>query len=219
MSEISNSCRSDCQSSEFSQTPTPESDFGWEITNSEFDQKLAKQRIGLIQIVNQQINLSLILAKYQVNLEPILGNDGWTQQCCCPFPDHPERTPSFYFNSEKGLFNCFGCHRGGKAVEFIAAYEGIGRYAAAEKLSSGLNLQEIQIKIQDKRVEILQEKLLELANLSRSIYQSNNLKSDSLEKIFEVLDFHLREFEYTNHESYTSFISVLEILHNKLMEI
>lgn len=41
----------------------------------------------------------------------------------CPF--HPEKTPSFSVNEEKGLFHCFGCGNGGDVVSFIQQIEGV----------------------------------------------------------------------------------------------
>lgn len=34
----------------------------------------------------------------------------------CPFPDHDDGTPSFSYNLDKKLFNCFGCDRGGDII-------------------------------------------------------------------------------------------------------
>ncbi len=35
----------------------------------------------------------------------------------CPLPGHEDRSPSFAVNSEKNLFWCFGCLRGGDVIE------------------------------------------------------------------------------------------------------
>lgn len=39
----------------------------------------------------------------------------------CPF--HDERTPSFYVTPAKGIFKCFGCGKGGDAIQFLMEYE------------------------------------------------------------------------------------------------
>lgn len=56
----------------------------------------------------------------------------------CPLPDHTEKTPSFSVNSEKNVFWCFGCLRGGDVVElarFAWGYErGEVTMAAADLL-------------------------------------------------------------------------------------
>ena len=41
----------------------------------------------------------------------------------CPF--HNEKTPSFSVAPEKGIYYCFGCHKGGGAVNFVMEIEGL----------------------------------------------------------------------------------------------
>ena len=51
----------------------------------------------------------------------------------CPF--HNEKTPSFSVSSEKGLFYCFGCHKGGTIFQFIMDMEHLSFVEAVEKLA------------------------------------------------------------------------------------
>ena len=36
----------------------------------------------------------------------------------CPFPDHPDRNPSFSFNTLSTKYYCFGCSVSGNAITF-----------------------------------------------------------------------------------------------------
>ena len=40
---------------------------------------------------------------------------------CCPF--HNEKTPSFSVDTETQLYYCFGCHKGGTAIQFVMDME------------------------------------------------------------------------------------------------
>ncbi len=42
----------------------------------------------------------------------------------CPFPDHKEKTPSFFIDENLGLFHCFGCGRGGDIFKFYSLMVG-----------------------------------------------------------------------------------------------
>jgi hypothetical protein len=42
---------------------------------------------------------------------------GKTIRALCPF--HEEKTPSFHIYSEQNRFKCFGCGRGGDAINFV----------------------------------------------------------------------------------------------------
>ena len=39
----------------------------------------------------------------------------------CPF--HNEKTPSFTVSPAKGFYHCFGCGKGGSAIDFIMQHE------------------------------------------------------------------------------------------------
>ena len=41
----------------------------------------------------------------------------------CPF--HSEKTGSFSVAPDKGIYYCFGCHKGGGAINFIMEIEGL----------------------------------------------------------------------------------------------
>ena len=51
----------------------------------------------------------------------------------CPF--HGEKTASFSVTPDKGMFYCFGCHKGGSAIQFISEIEGLSYPDAVRNLA------------------------------------------------------------------------------------
>lgn len=93
----------------------------------------------LIQKVNSLMHLQSVFEQYNLVLEQIYSQTGWTRRCVCPFPDHKDASPSFGYNSLEDRFNCFGCGRNGKAVEFIAYMEDRSKLSVAKEIISGLS--------------------------------------------------------------------------------
>jgi len=67
-----------------------------------------------------------------------LKKAGINYKACCPF--HNEKTASFSVNQAKGIFKCFGCDKGGNAIEFIKEYENVEFKEAVEIGAKLLNL-------------------------------------------------------------------------------
>lgn len=63
----------------------------------------------------------------------------------CPF--HNEKTPSFTVSPAKGIFKCFGCGKGGNAVNFIMEHEHLSYPEALRYLAKKYN-----IEIEEKEV-------------------------------------------------------------------
>ena len=57
----------------------------------------------------------------------------------CPF--HSEKNPSFYVNPEKGIYYCFGCQKGGNAVNFLMEYEKLDFPDAIRRLAKNLGIE------------------------------------------------------------------------------
>jgi len=49
---------------------------------------------------------------------------GATYKGLCPF--HPEKTPSFHVNRDRGFFHCFGCGAGGDVFKFVELRDRVG---------------------------------------------------------------------------------------------
>lgn len=56
-------------------------------------------------------------------------------------PMHAEKTPSFSVNPSKRMYYCFGCHRGGNAINFLAEVAGLTKREAIERLAAETGVQ------------------------------------------------------------------------------
>ena len=57
----------------------------------------------------------------------------------CPF--HGEKTASFSVAPEKGIYYCFGCHKGGGSINFIMEVEGLSYPDAVRHLAKRVNME------------------------------------------------------------------------------
>lgn len=97
------------------------------------------EKVKLIKLANTKIRLLDVLTNYGFKIEKNYQKIAWSQNIKCPFPSHKggnERTPSFGYSYPKDIFYCFGCHKAGKAVEFISLYEEVPRIVVAENILS-----------------------------------------------------------------------------------
>ena len=70
-----------------------------------------------------------------------LKKTGRTLTGLCPF--HAEKTPSFTVTPDKGMFYCFGCHKGGDVFNFVMEMEKLTFPEAIQFLAqkAGINLE------------------------------------------------------------------------------
>ncbi|HPV57730.1 MAG TPA: CHC2 zinc finger domain-containing protein, partial [Tenuifilaceae bacterium] len=69
----------------------------------------------------------------------------------CPF--HNEKTPSFTVSPSKGIFKCFGCGKGGNAVNFIMEHEHLGYVDALKFLAKKYNIEVIEKEATPEEIE------------------------------------------------------------------
>jgi len=67
-----------------------------------------------------------------------LKRSGRSMTACCPF--HQEKTPSFHVSAERQTFKCFGCGKGGNAIDFVIEKEGVDFKAALRHLADKLGI-------------------------------------------------------------------------------
>jgi DNA primase len=83
-----------------------------------------KRRTDIVDVVGRYVQLKKLGRNYRG---------------LCPF--HSEKNPSFYVNPEKGIYYCFGCKKGGNAVNFLMEYEKIDFPDAIKRLAKNLGIE------------------------------------------------------------------------------
>jgi DNA primase len=96
---------------------------------------LASYSQDFIEKVRDASNLVDIIAQY-TELKP----SGHQFMGRCPFPDHPEKTPSFSVSEPKQVYHCFGCKKSGNIFTFLESYSGMTFPDAVEYLARRANI-------------------------------------------------------------------------------
>ena len=87
-----------------------------------------------IEEIKRQTDIVDVIGKY-IQLRKM----GKNFRGLCPF--HSEKNPSFYVNPEKGIYYCFGCKKGGNAINFLMEYEKLDFPDAIKRLAKNLGIE------------------------------------------------------------------------------
>jgi DNA primase len=82
-------------------------------------------------IIQEVLDKTNYIAIYQEKIR--LNKKGGKWWGLCPF--HAEKTPSFSVDAERGLFYCFGCHKGGSIIDFLMETDKLSFVEAVEELA------------------------------------------------------------------------------------
>jgi len=105
-----------------------------------------------IDEIKSKLDVTEVIAEY-VKLVPAGSNN---MKAPCPF--HKEKVPSFFVSSEKQIWKCFGCGKGGNMFNFIMEIEGVDFPQALRILAkkAGVELQATNdYHLTSKRTKIL----------------------------------------------------------------
>ena len=72
-------------------------------------------------MLKQQVSIAGILGHY--DMLHVMTGKGEELRGHCPF--HQDAQPSFTANTQLNSFHCFGCHKHGNILRFVALKEGI----------------------------------------------------------------------------------------------
>lgn len=103
----------------------------------------------------------------------------------CPF--HDEKTPSFYVSPVKGICKCFGCGKGGNAVNFMMEKEGMSYPDALRYLAKKYNIEieeqeqtPEQVQLQGERESLYIACSFAQKHFSENLYNTDEGKSVGL---------------------------------------
>jgi len=96
----------------------------------------------------------------------------------CPF--HNEKTPSFTVSPAKGIFKCFGCGKGGNAVNFIMEHEHLTYPDALRYLAKkyAIEIEERELSDEEKKLGSERESLHIVSNYASDFFADNLFKTD-----------------------------------------
>ncbi len=127
-----------------------------------------------IERVSEANNLVDIISQY-TQLKPMGGG----LMGRCPFPDHPEKTPSFSVSEAKQVYNCFGCHKKGNVYTFLQQYNGMSFREAIEYLANRAQIPLPQVnEAESSKLDAMaqKKKLLTRVNKYAATYFHENFK-------------------------------------------
>jgi DNA primase len=91
----------------------------------------------------------------------------------CPF--HNEKTPSFTVSPAKGIFKCFGCGKGGNAVNFIMEHEHLSYPEALKWLARKYHIEvkEEEETEEQKQLKDTRESLMIVTGFAQKVFTRN----------------------------------------------
>lgn len=104
---------------------------------------------------------------------------------CCPI--HKEKTPSFCVTPARGLFYCYGCHKGGNVINYEMLRNGYGFKEAIKKLATQYNIEYIEKqKSAEETQRDLKHEAMQLANQqAQELFTDEILKSEEAKSYIE----------------------------------
>ncbi len=96
----------------------------------------------------------------------------------CPF--HNEKTPSFNVNPARNIFKCFGCGKGGTAVNFIMEHEHVTYPEALRYIAKKYNIEIEEEKVSPEQTMLRDEKesMLVLNAFAQKYFSEQLLESE-----------------------------------------
>ncbi len=128
--------------------------------------------MGVSRDTLERIKLALDPLSIVRDAVPSLKQSGARWKGNCPF--HNERSPSFFFQPDKGLWHCFGaCQEGGDIITFVRKLEGLSFPEALRELArrAGIPLEWDKVDDASSRRAKERDQLLSLLDQASGFYR------------------------------------------------
>ena len=103
----------------------------------------------IIDEIKARCDIASVISEY-IKINP----SGRNYKGLCPF--HVEKTPSFYINTSKQIYKCFGCGEGGDVINFIMKMENLEFMDAVKFLAARCGI-EINLNLDEEAKERLEK--------------------------------------------------------------
>ncbi len=125
----------------------------------------------IIEEIKSRCDIANVISGY-INIKP----SGSNYKGLCPF--HGEKTPSFYINTSKQIYKCFGCGEGGDVINFVMKIENLDFMDAVKSLANTCGM-EINTNVDEATKEIMKKskKFQDIHVEAARFYFSNLIKS------------------------------------------
>lgn len=125
----------------------------------------------IIEEIKSRCDIANIISTY-INIKP----SGTNYKGLCPF--HGEKTPSFYINTSKQIYKCFGCGEGGDVINFVMRIENLDFMDAVKLLADRCGI-EINTQVDESTKERIEKskKFQDIHVEAARFYFSNLIKT------------------------------------------
>ena len=125
----------------------------------------------IIEEIKSRCDIANVISSY-INIKP----SGANYKGLCPF--HGEKTPSFYINTSKQIYKCFGCGEGGDVINFVMRIENLDFMDAVKLLANRCGI-EINTHVDESTKERMEKskKFQDIHVEAARFYFSNLIKS------------------------------------------
>ena len=121
---------------------------------------------NILEDILSRVDIAEVIASY-IPLKRV----GKNFKAICPF--HREKTPSFMVSSDRQIYHCFGCSKGGNVFNFLMEYERMEFREAVEVLAKKCGIILPESQPQDQKAVGMNTQLYKINELTGLFYAQN----------------------------------------------